>query len=246
MHDSAFSDRIRQYRFSNFESDLFDEQLPQLRRTLELTISQALSTLRSYKLRLCVSLVFHRDTNDEITSELVTSTGTQTIYPWTNVSLLVEGMISNIECTATCTEMEGSGWIILKIQFAELNFAQYDPLNAGGFIELPESLRRSRSLINVHNTDGKCFQYAVLAAIHDVVQPTNPESYSNLTASLDFSCLRYPVPLNYSTVAKFEATNQISVSIFGFEGEVFPLRISALQCNRYVRCSCIGWNATLM
>lgn len=231
LFEEALEKSVRHYRFARFTGDTFDEQIQEMGPILDEAIAYALATLRSYKVRLVVTLQFRRDTDDS-TSEILTSTRTQIIYPFTEIAELVDAMVDKIVCTANCAEMEGSGWVIETISSVELQFVQYDPLNAGSFMELPEALRRNRSIVNVHTTDTTCFRYAVLAAIHTVPNAAHPASYNHLLETLDFSCLKYPIPVNYGTVAKFEAINKISINIFGYENEIFPLRVSTLRYDR--------------
>lgn len=62
--------------------------------------------------------------------------------------------------------MEGSDWILSKVLYLEVCFANHLPLKEGNYISEPSALRRSKSLINVKNWDQKCFLYSILAKLY--------------------------------------------------------------------------------
>ena len=60
---------------------------------------------------------------------------------------------------------EGSGWVVEIVLDHYLNVVTYLPLRGNSYIELPEELRNSKKgLINLQNTDNKCFLWC-----HDVI-----------------------------------------------------------------------------
>ena len=53
---------------------------------------------------------------------------------------------------------EGSGWTIVEIRSHFVNIFKYLPLRGNSYIPLPEELRHhNKGLINIKNTDDKCF-----------------------------------------------------------------------------------------
>ena len=73
--------------------------------------------------------------------------------------------------------MKGSDWILSKVLYLEVCFANYLPLKGGNYIAEPSALRRSKSLINVKNRDQKCFLYSILAKLYPARH--NPSRVSN-------------------------------------------------------------------
>ncbi|KAG8179378.1 hypothetical protein JTE90_012074 [Oedothorax gibbosus] len=65
-------------------------------------------------------------------------------------------------------EGQGSGWIIDEILHLEVNTAVYIPLGAASYIPLPKELLQTRSILNIQNSDNKCFLWSVLADLHPV------------------------------------------------------------------------------
>jgi hypothetical protein len=73
--------------------------------------------------------------------------------------------------------MKGSDWILSKVLYLEVCFANYTPLKGGNYIAEPSTLRQSKSLINVKNGDQKCFLYSILAKLYPARH--NPSRVSN-------------------------------------------------------------------
>ena len=64
---------------------------------------------------------------------------------------------------------EGSGWVIERVNDQYLNISQYAPLVGSSYIELPEELKNSKKgLINLHNTDNKCFMWCHVRHLNSV------------------------------------------------------------------------------
>lgn len=122
--------------------------------------------------------------------------------------------------------MKGSDWILSKILYLEVCFANYLPLKGGNYISEPSALRRSKSLVNVKNRDQKCFLYSILAKLYPARHnPSRVSNYRQYTDKLDMKGIQYPVKL--SQIEKFEKQNQVSVNVFGYEDrEIFPMRIT--------------------
>ena len=56
--------------------------------------------------------------------------------------------------------LEGSGWVIDRIDSHYLNVTRYKPLNGSSYIELPTDLRNTKNgLINIKNEDNECFRW---------------------------------------------------------------------------------------
>ena len=41
-----------------------------------------------------------------------------------------------------------------------------EPQRGAGYIDLPANIRNKRAVINVKNKDNRCFEYAILSALH--------------------------------------------------------------------------------
>lgn len=60
--------------------------------------------------------------------------------------------------------VEGSGFVLSKINELHVQIFKNDPLRASGYIPLPNALKYcTKSIINLRNTGEKCFQWSILA-----------------------------------------------------------------------------------
>jgi len=59
----------------------------------------------------------------------------------------------------------GSGWVVDKILEVIINVAQYQPLNGGSYMPLPENLKKKKAIINIQNRDNQCLRWAIRAAL---------------------------------------------------------------------------------
>jgi hypothetical protein len=60
---------------------------------------------------------------------------------------------------------EKSGLFLAEIYSLNLNIVRFSPIDGSGFKKLPPFLANKKAIINVQNTDDRCFGYAVLAAL---------------------------------------------------------------------------------
>ena len=60
----------------------------------------------------------------------------------------------------------GSNLQISRIFYVSLAMIRFAPLAGSGYQELPEFLDNKGAIINVKNTDNRCFGYAILSALH--------------------------------------------------------------------------------
>lgn len=120
-----------------------------------------------------------------------------------------------------------SGWSIKKVLHLKVHTVIYKPLTGSSYIELPLSLKKSCSVLNVRNEDEKCFAWTILASLHPIdSRPAAVENYTAYESELNMNRIDYPVPL--SKIDKFERQNHnISINVFAFEkNEFLPLRVT--------------------
>ena len=51
-----------------------------------------------------------------------------------------------------------SGWVVDEILEAIINVAQYQPLNGGSYMPLPEKLKNKTTILNIQNRDNQCLR----------------------------------------------------------------------------------------
>ena len=85
-------------------------------------------------------------------------------------------------------------------------------------------------MINPKNEDNQCFKWCVARALNPVDQNPNriTKELIEQAKRLNWSGLNFPVDLKQIKI--FEKNNpDISINVFGYEGEVYPLKISKVK-----------------
>ncbi|GBM09975.1 hypothetical protein AVEN_164114-1 [Araneus ventricosus] len=128
----------------------------------------------------------------------------------------------------------GSGWVFDSVIHMELKTATYHPLAPSSYIPLPSKLAAKKALINIKNTDQKCFIWSVLAALHPV--ELSAEQVSHYTSmEHDLRLGNVTCPVQPCKVPIIEKLNNLRINEFGFEDDkVFPLYISKREDNRVI------------
>ena len=88
----------------------------------------------------------------------------------------------------------------------------------------------------MENGDDQCFKWSVTRALNPVdIHPERiTKELKDESERLDWSGLKFPVDLKQIII--FEKLNpQISINVFGFEGDVYPLRLSKSKSERSER-----------
>ena len=121
----------------------------------------------------------------------------------------------------------GSGWQFDRVEHLDININPYNPLSASSYIKLPGKLYEKKAIINVQNEkDNECFKWAVTSAVFP--QDKNAERLSKQmredSEKFDWTGIEFPVSLKQ--IDKFENQNPYAINVLGYEGVVYPLRIS--------------------
>jgi hypothetical protein len=130
-------------------------------------------------------------------------------------------------------QKEGSGWVLDEILHLGLSIAQYTPVKGSSYISLPSKLKTKKTIINIKNSDSKCFMWSNLAALHPASRDSERlNHYQQYKDKLDFTGIEFPVTVD--KIGKFERQNNISVNVFGFKDVLFPLHITKEHFDTHV------------
>ena len=135
-------------------------------------------------------------------------------------------------------EAKGSGWSLCGSPHTLTVYVnRFSPLRASSYVPLPPNIQHKRAVLNIQNSDNKCFLWCILAALHPVHWSNHPEQVSNYKQyETDFqsvmSDIEYPVTL--SDITKFEnrAGKRIAINVYSFTSDkylVHPVRISDID-----------------
>ena len=140
---------------------------------------------------------------------------------------LLDKMIARIEEVLANFQQSGSNWVFQEIQRLEIHFANWQPLGGSTFIPLPAKIKNKKAVINPKNEDNQCFKWCVVRALNPVKKNSEriTKELIEQAKSLNWNGLKFPVGLK--AIKIFENNNpSISINVFGYEEEVYPLKIS--------------------
>ena len=97
-----------------------------------------------------------------------------------------------------------------------------------GYIDLPQPIKSEKAVINVQNKDNRCFEYAILSALHhDEIKDSHgrPSKHKKYWGKLSFTGNDFPV--SPKDIGKFGKQNPgKGVSVYGYEKSVQILRMN--------------------
>ena len=125
----------------------------------------------------------------------------------------------------------GSGWVVDEILEALINVAQYQPLNGGSYMPLPEKLKNKKAIINIQNRDNQCLRWALRAALFTPRGDMRRTTSYPTNDGLDFTGIDFPTPVSQIDRLERQNTN-LAINVFGWEKEqVIVNRISEKHGN---------------
>ncbi|GBN89688.1 hypothetical protein AVEN_104941-1 [Araneus ventricosus] len=136
------------------------------------------------------------------------------------------------------SQLNNSGEILKNVKICKcpdtFGHIVYHPLAPSSYIALPHKLAAKKALINIKNTDQKCFVWSVLVALHLVEKNADRVShYASMDQELRLGNVMCPV--QPCKVPIIENLNNLRINVFGYEDEeVFPLYISKRENNRVI------------
>ena len=235
-HDKIFTFRKELSAFNNFTdqyvidgSNTYDGL--SFLMEAKSSIINVLNSNRGIKARLYFNCVMVRKAGVEIIRKnFYFHSGLKIILESTDVEEIFEEMVEEIETAIQKVEnAEGSGWTLESIIDIKLYTAEWNPLNAGSYIELAAYLKNKKAIINMKNQDDKCFLWCVLRALNP--KNNHPERVDKDLISkqdtLNMKGIKYPVSLR--DIDRFESLNpNISITVLGYNEDkrVYPLKIS--------------------
>src|SRR5271163_338670 len=121
---------------------------------------------------------------------------------------------------------QGSGWVVNRILRHFIVVNRYAPLSAKSYIKLPPSIQNTRAVINIQNTDDKCFMYCLGRALDP-----NPEKDNlyRVSKHLKRACIKLgldkiEMPVSMKDIPKIEKMLDVDISVFGHNGnEIYPI-----------------------
>ena len=77
-----------------------------------------------------------------------------------------------------------------------LNVVKYNPFHGSAYTELPARVKNIKSVINIKNTDNKCFLYSILASRHEIAShPERVSHYEKFMNELQWKETDFPMSI---------------------------------------------------
>ena len=153
----------------------------------------------------------------------------------TDESAVYDRFIQTIEERIQNFNQRGSNWRFQRVLSLDAHFTDFQPLRGSTFLPLPSKISTKKAVINMKNNDDQCFKWSVTRALNPVdVHPERiTKELKDQSERLEWSGLKFPVDLKQIII--FEKLNpQISINVFGFEGDVYPLRLSKSKSEQTI------------
>ena len=153
----------------------------------------------------------------------------------TDESAVYDRSIQTIEERIQNFNQRGSNWRFQRVLSLDIHFTDFQPLRGSTFLPLPSKISTKKAVINMKNNDDQCFKWSVVRALNPVdIHPERiTKELKDQSERLDWSGLKFPVDLKQIRI--FEKLNpQISINVFGFEGDVYPLRLSKSESEQTI------------
>ena len=102
-------------------------------------------------------------------------------------------------------------------------------------LNFPESLANKKAIINLKNTDNKCFMWSVTRALHPAKDHPERIETKLIKSTENFNWDGITFPVNLKQIDRFEKQNDsLSINVFGYANSVYPLRISQFDREKQV------------
>ena len=111
-----------------------------------------------------------------------------------------------------------SGLVLYAIVSLDYKISKYAPLAAAGYKPLPVKLANKKAIINVQNSDNRCFAYALCAALHQVRRDAErPNQYTEYFPKHELDKLEYPI--EPALIPQLEKKLKLRLNVFCFDDE---------------------------
>ena len=140
-----------------------------------------------------------------------------------SISDVVTNIVSSLKQKVEEFEQRGSSWIFSKMVFLKLIISKYSPLTGSTYFPTPKKLAKKKAVINVRNSDNRCFLWAMMSGLHPVNKdPQRCPRYYTFVDELNMDGVEYPVKLDGRVFKKIRDNNPgspFNVFIYSTSGE---------------------------
>jgi len=241
----AFKGYLRTYRKTCKEPVIgYVDFMSRMKPYVSDLIVTNLKELSHVKVQITVRAEFARlldDNNYEYIDKFLNGYMTIILNPSTFTAFF-EQTVARLKNIISLFEQYGSGWKLSGIKGMGIRLTKFKLFNGKCWLPIPV-YSKSNKIVNVKNSDDKCFQWAIWAALHapptqkNVNRPSSYYSYLNNHSfdDNDDDDINYPVTID--DIEKFKETNHVAVNIFYCDSEekIIPFHVSKYVYNNDYR-----------
>jgi len=150
-----------------------------VRDELRQTLQDGVDLHTSFRWLLSASVVFER-TVEDISQETRFDfySGEQILLRVDQIDEQVESAVDRLLTQIQEISERESNFVFKRVFSSTVRLARYNPIGGSSFIVTPKELANKQAIINVKNTDSRCFLYAIASAIHPVeINACRPSIY---------------------------------------------------------------------
>ena len=168
----------------------------------------ALRRITNYQQGLFEETNFTEEQGYDYRYHVAFKTRNMPILPATNIDDTFNFGLMRIGERVDAYQNYGSGWEFYRVEQIFIEITQFQPPTGAGHIPLPKDLASKKGVVNPANNDSKCFQWAILMALHPVEK--NAEriaQYQKYEKELNFKNIEFPVQADEIVLRRFERQN---------------------------------------
>jgi len=163
--------------------------------------------------------------------------GTFELFPGYDYEDVLQARLIDAIRTQLDTFEEGdSGLVLDDILYLKVNINKYSAIPCGTYVDMPEWVVKTRTVLNIRNTDQKCFLWSVLAALHPCKKNAGRVSkYRRHEFELEWTEKDFPMSLK--GIKKFEEVNDLRIYVFAWDEDddvLHPWFVSRRETGRCI------------
>lgn len=214
---TAFKSRVSSFKIVNLNKEelILDHFFQASKDAIAILIEEHIKAHTSIKVNVELFSMYELVKDDEIETD-IKSFNTKSVIMTLSVDVneTLNNWFDKLKTKSEEFNEQNSGWSMLEILHIEVNINKYIPLRASGFIKIPKSIAKKNAVVNVLNSDGNCFAYAIMSALFPTGSNINNVfDYPSYTEHLNFTNIN--LPMEFSNISKFETQNNLSINVFG-------------------------------
>jgi len=207
--------------------------------TIRPQVTNLLSSNRQIKVYFVLTCIMEKvdiKSGEVVTTEPYFSSKAEVNLDATDVGELYTNAVDQIMERMANFQMRGSNWKFRSVVKLDINTVVYKPLKGKSYIPLPKELASKKAIINMKNDDDQCFKWCVTRALNPVGRDSEniTKILRKQAENLNWKGIEFPVAVSENVISRFEKNNDISLNVFGYEKDVYPLHISKQQRDKIV------------